>query len=144
MRRACGSGLAVFIVRGYLCFAVAILLLSRPAVAGRCPKDKNCKMVEVVPRLLAVDSDSGKMAWKEFMFTIVQMRRFAKVSNKQNAKAILETGERWNASGWSSTSAAKRLYDLVGLPLVKAEFHNDEDAWLMCAAFVSKVGYPKP
>ena len=52
---------------------------------------------------------------------------------------MLGAGSRWDGTGWSSASAAKRLYDLLGIPLVRATFETYKDAWLMCAALIWKV-----
>ena len=39
-------------------------------------------------------------------------------------------------------TAARRLYELSGVPMVKAQVHSYRDAWLMAAALVWKTDLP--
>ena len=48
----------------------------------------------------------------------------------------MDAGGCYQGQGRKSTSAAKRLYDVVGLPLVKVDLSTYKHAWLLCAVLV--------
>ena len=127
----------VYVLTFYTADRCGWVLLSRPAVDGfvSLVKMAHFDVDELIPRLLAADSDTRR----QFVFNVEMLKSLAPQVNQAVATDILAAGARYDGAGWNSTTAAKRLYHLCGIPLVRAGFDAYRDMWLLTAAFVFNV-----
>ena len=104
-----------------------------PAVGGLRPVSNNVIMdpQNIATLLAAGDPDT----WKSFLFN-VDWARWLKSVNKETAQSILTAGLAWQGGGWTTSLAARALWQACGVPLVSAEFTSYRSAWLFALAQV--------
>ena len=95
---------------------------------------------ELFQKLLEVDKESGKQAWRSFLFNLEEARLLKSLMTEERAQVLFQAGTLWNGDGWNSTSASKVLYNLTGVPLVSGEFGHYRDCWMYAIAVYWDVG----
>ena len=58
------------------------------------------------------------------------------------AAALLKEGANWTGLGWNTGRASKRLHDLVGVPLVSADFNQYKYSFLYALAMLWSIEVP--
>ena len=84
-------------------------------------------------------SEASKIAWKDFLYNVDHVRLLGDAISTDSALALIGGGAKWSGSGWTTSSASKRLHELTQVPLVTADFKQYINAWLYCLALVWNV-----
>ena len=63
-------------------------------------------------------TDGFHEAWKYFLFNVEKVRQVTDTIDEGEKAEILAAGALWKGSGWNSSSASKRLYDLTSVPIL--------------------------
>ena len=85
---------------------------------------------EFLQALLSVENGVGLAAWKTFLFNPAKVLEIDALIDKTKASQVLTQGLQWSGGGWNTTSAAKALRELTGVPLVTSNFGLYRDSWL--------------
>ena len=89
-------------------------------------------------------SDGGpqfKASWARFMFNL-DLALKVKTSGLENAMAVLAAGLRYAGQGWTTAKASKVLYELTGVPVVRAQLTVYRDIWLLAMSMICEVEFP--
>ena len=84
-------------------------------------------------------SEASQQAWKSFLYNVEQVRLLGDAVSQEAALALIGGGAKWSGSGWTTSSASKRLHELTQVPLVTADFKQYVNAWLYCLALLWNV-----
>ena len=68
------------------------------------------------------DESTFKEAWRTFFFNVEQVQKLSADMTSNLALPLLNAGTCWQGGGWNSSSASKKLYELVGVPILSSDF----------------------
>jgi len=94
---------------------------------------------ELIQILADGESEASQAAWKLFLYNAEQVRFLGENIGTSAALAIINGGVKWQGSGWTTSSASKKIYELTQVPLVTADFVMYRNTWLYCLSLVWNV-----
>ena len=102
------------------------------------------RMEDLVPNLLQPTTGDGAKAWASFFLNGHLVRQVSDNIPQDTKKAILDAGVLWDGTGWNTSKASKRLWDVVGVGLVSSDVNVYKDAFVYSLALAWKIDMPQP
>ncbi len=95
---------------------------------------KSDKLLEIwttwLPILLQPITGEGAKAWTTFFLNVDLLRQLSEAVPHDTKKAVLDAGVMWDGTGWNTSKASKKLWDMVGVGLVSGDVNQYKDAFI--------------
>lgn len=78
-------------------------------------------------------------AWNTFFLDVSRVQSLAGNVDSGTGHRLLSAGLNWSGSGWNSSKASKTLWELTGVPLVKAQWVDYRNAFLYALSMLLEV-----
>ena len=90
---------------------------------------------------LTTEGPQFEESWAKFMFNMDEAQRL-RAANQDEILLVLQAGSKFMGTGWTTGKASKALFQLSGVPLVKASVQPYRDTWLFALALILNVDLP--
>ena len=81
--------------------------------------------------------------WKKVFYDLLQVQQgLLEANSPALMKDLINAGLEWRGSGWTTTSASRRLYELTSVALVSHEFADYLGGFLISLARAKGVEFP--
>ena len=104
------------------------------------------------PQAMQVDYDNqvtallrgDDEAWRSFLFNVEQARRVRDaLEDKTAAAQLIGAGRSYSGTGWTTSKAAKALYETTEVAVVSSKFADYRDIWLYTLVNVLGIEIPE-
>ena len=92
----------------------------------------------LVQRLQSGDAEM----YTSFLFNIDMARSLMSIDTA-TASNVIQAGCGWNGGGWNTSTASKKLWEQIKLPLVHADFTEYRNTWLFALALAFQIEVPQ-
>ena len=76
----------------------------------------------LLQQLCSKESESFQESWHQFFLNVDMAKLVSQDPTPEAAATILESGLSWLSGGWNSSSAFRKLHELVGVPILSSDF----------------------
>ena len=94
-------------------------------------------------QLVSVDSEAFEVAWGRLFFNLDVVKQLLNDLDNEKAARLLEAGSQWRGRGYTTSKAAKLLFQATGVSLVSSEFHEYRDAFLFALSLILNLEVPR-
>jgi hypothetical protein len=100
-------------------------------------------MEDLVANLLQPTTGEGAKAWASFFLNVDLVRQFSEAMPHDTKKAVLDAGVLWDGTGWNTSKASKKLWDVAGVGLVSGDVNQYKDAFVYSLALAWEIEVPQ-
>jgi len=93
---------------------------------------------QIVDNLKAIGEERFEKQWQEYLFNIPMAQQLLGI-DQASATEVLSAGINWSGTGWTTSSAARTLYNLTAETLVSSDPKAYLMAWLYALSMVWQV-----
>ena len=91
---------------------------------------------------LTQEGPQFEASWSKFLFNVPEALKLRE-KEKELVLQVLQAGQRYLGTGWTTGKASKTLFDLSGVAIVRAQINAYRDCWLYAVALLAGVDLPQ-
>ena len=100
---------------------------------------RSTRPMDLVQVLQNPDHQDFEQAWSSFFLDVNRVQALPGQVTADQARALIQAGQRWSGAGWNTSRASKALWNLTGVPLVKAAWMDYRNAFLYALSLFLEV-----